>query len=62
MARRRHEQAWFKSEGFVEHGRMTGGDQEALYDRPISYLSLNGRNTPHLLLVKQALALVQFEN
>ena len=24
---------WFKSEGFVEHGRMTDGDQEALYDR-----------------------------
>jgi len=21
---------WFKSEGFVEHGRMTDGDQEAL--------------------------------
>ena len=29
---------WFKSEGFVEHGRMTDGDQEALYDRPIPYL------------------------
>ena len=26
---------WFKSEGFVEHGKMTDGDQEALYDRPI---------------------------
>ncbi len=24
--------------GFVEHGRMTDGDQEALYDRPIPYL------------------------
>jgi hypothetical protein len=29
---------WFKSEGFVEHGRMTDGDQEVLYDRPIPYL------------------------
>ena len=29
---------WFKSEGFVEHGRMSDGDQEALYDRPIPYL------------------------
>jgi len=29
---------WLKSEGFVEHGRMTDGDQEALYDRPISFL------------------------
>jgi copper resistance protein B len=29
---------WFKSEGFVEHGRMTDGDQEALYDRPMPYL------------------------
>ncbi len=29
---------WFKSEGFVEHGKMTDGDQEALYDRPIPYL------------------------
>jgi copper resistance protein B len=29
---------WFKSEGFVEHGRMTDGDQEALYDRPIPLL------------------------
>jgi hypothetical protein len=29
----------------------------------VGELSLNGRNTPHLLLVKQeALALVQFEN
>jgi copper resistance protein B len=26
---------WFKSEGFVENGKMTDGDQEALYDRPI---------------------------
>ncbi len=29
---------WFKSEGFVEHGKMTDGDQEVLYDRPILYL------------------------
>ena len=29
---------WFKSEGFVEHGVMTDGDTEALYDRPISFL------------------------
>jgi copper resistance protein B len=29
---------WFKSEGFVEHGKMTDGDQEALYDRPIPHL------------------------
>jgi len=29
---------WFKSEGFVEHGRMTDGDHEALYDRPIPHL------------------------
>jgi copper resistance protein B len=29
---------WFKSEGFVEQGRMTDGDQEALYDRPLPYL------------------------
>jgi copper resistance protein B len=28
---------WFKSEGFVEHGRMTDGDQEALYDHPIPH-------------------------
>ena len=28
---------WFKSEGFIEHGRMTDGDQEALYDRPIPH-------------------------
>lgn len=27
---------WFKSEGFVEHGLATDGDQEALYDRPIT--------------------------
>ena len=27
---------WFKSEGFVEQGAMTDGDQEALYDRPIT--------------------------
>lgn len=31
-------QLWFKSEGFVEHRRMTDGDQEALYDRPIPHL------------------------
>ena len=29
---------WFKSEGFVEHGIMTDGDQEVLYDRPIPHL------------------------
>ena len=29
---------WFKSESFVEHGKMTDGDQEVLYDRPIPYL------------------------
>ena len=29
---------WFKSEGFVERGRMTDGDQEVLYDRPIPHL------------------------
>jgi len=29
---------WFKSEGFVEHGQMTDGDHEALYDRPIPFL------------------------
>jgi copper resistance protein B len=29
---------WFKSEGFVEHGKMTDGDQEVLYDRPIPHL------------------------
>ena len=29
---------WFKSEGFVEHGKATDGDTEALYDRPIPYL------------------------
>ena len=28
---------WFKSEGFIEHGKMTDGDQEALYDRPIPH-------------------------
>ena len=28
---------WFKSEGFVKHGRMTDGDQEALYDHPIPH-------------------------
>jgi copper resistance protein B len=28
---------WVKSEGFVEHGRMTDGDQEALYDHPIPH-------------------------
>jgi copper resistance protein B len=29
---------WFKSEGFVENGRATDGDTEALYDRPIPFL------------------------
>jgi copper resistance protein B len=29
---------WFKSEGFLEHGRATDGDTEALYDRPIPFL------------------------
>jgi len=29
---------WFKSEGFVEHGVMTDGDQEVLYDRPVPHL------------------------
>jgi len=29
---------WVKSEGFVEHGVMTDGDTEALYDRPIPFL------------------------
>lgn len=29
---------WFKSEGVVEHGKMSDGDQEVLYDRPIPYL------------------------
>jgi copper resistance protein B len=29
---------WVKSEGFVEHGRATDGDTEALYDRPIPFL------------------------
>lgn len=29
---------WFKSEGFVEHGKATDGDTEALYDRPIPFL------------------------
>src|SRR6266481_3142788 len=29
---------WFKSEGFDEHGKMTDGDQEALYDHPIPFL------------------------
>jgi copper resistance protein B len=29
---------WFKSEGFVEHGKETDGDTEALYDRPIPHL------------------------
>jgi copper resistance protein B len=29
---------WFKTEGFVEHGVMTDGDQEVLYDRPIPHL------------------------
>ena len=29
---------WFKTEGFVEHGVMTDGNQEVLYARPIPYL------------------------
>jgi copper resistance protein B len=29
---------WLKSEGFVEHGKATDGDTEALYDRPIPFL------------------------
>ncbi len=29
---------WFKSEGFVQHGQASDGDQEVLYDRPIPYL------------------------
>jgi copper resistance protein B len=29
---------WFKSEGFVEHGKASDGDTEALYDRPIPFL------------------------
>jgi copper resistance protein B len=29
---------WFKSEGFVENGKASDGDTEALYDRPIPYL------------------------
>jgi copper resistance protein B len=29
---------WLKTEGFVEHGIMTDGDQELLYDRPIPHL------------------------
>ncbi len=29
---------WLKSEGFVENGRVTDGDHEALYDRPIPFL------------------------
>lgn len=29
---------WLKSEGFVERGKATDGDTEALYDRPIPYL------------------------
>src|ERR1700732_2675419 len=29
---------WFKSEGFLERGRATDGDTEALYDRPIPFL------------------------
>ena len=28
---------WFKSEGFAEHGKMTDGDQEALYDHPLPH-------------------------
>ena len=29
---------WVKSEGFVERGKATDGDTEALYDRPIAFL------------------------
>src|SRR6516162_7871986 len=29
---------WFKTEGFVQHGVITDGDQEVLYDRPIPHL------------------------
>jgi copper resistance protein B len=29
---------WFKSEGFLERGRASDGDTEALYDRPIPFL------------------------
>jgi copper resistance protein B len=29
---------WVKSQGFVEHGKMSDGDQEVLYDRPIPHL------------------------
>ena len=29
---------WFKSEGFLENGKATDGDTEALYDRPIPFL------------------------
>ncbi len=29
---------WFKSEGFVQHGQASDGDNEVLYDRPIPYL------------------------
>lgn len=29
---------WLKSEGFVENGRVSDGDTEALYDRPIPFL------------------------
>ncbi len=29
---------WVKSEGFLENGKVTDGDQEALYDRPIPRL------------------------
>jgi copper resistance protein B len=29
---------WFKSEGFVEHGKVSDGITEALYDRPLPFL------------------------
>ena len=29
---------WFKSEGFLEHGKLTDGGTEALYDHPIPFL------------------------
>lgn len=29
---------WFKSEGFLEHGKAADGDSEGLYDHPIPFL------------------------
>jgi len=39
-----HNRVWFKSEGFFnEHGKVEDGDQEALYDRPVTtYFDLQG--------------------